>query len=145
MSFSNKHKALIYSLFGIPKAGTSTTFLGFNLGNPLVNNVTNAHYVEGEHATIVTELNAQIAAVEALADNGTETLIKERLCRYEEIISSQLYLREKGSNSGVIADDEREIKRLRNLVGSELGWAQPLGSFVDEAKKLYDATGPGDR
>lgn len=144
MAFSAKQKALIYALFGMSQDGASTEFLGFNLGNPLVNNVTNAHFADGDHSAVVTKMDARIAAIEGLADNGSEQIIKALLCRFEEILTSPLYLTSKSGSGGVIADDEREIRLIRDRLGSLLGWAQPLGSYVKESDSLHGPQ-PGDR
>jgi len=136
MAFTNRHKALIYELLGIPRTGDGVIVSGI-LHRPPTMSTSYATWRESDHSTIVTKLDAAIAAVEALSDNGTENRIKSHLEEYDEIASSGTLVKKSPTGEGVLADDQEKVKRLKDLVTNNLGFSMPRGSFADDAKKAY--------
>ena len=146
MAFTNRHKALTYELFGIPRTGEGGGVSG-GLHRPPTMSLAYATYRQSDHSNITTLLDAAILAVENLSDSGTENRIKVHLEAYDEIADSVTVVSKSASGEGLLADDEAKISKLRDLVANNLGFSVPRGTWADDAKAAYgkDATGLGDR
>ena len=151
MAFSNRHKALTYELFGIPRTGDAdiaTTLVGY--GSPIDSSGDKqylATYTGSDHSALVTLIDARITAIEGLSDNGTENRIKTHLDRYDEIASSVLRIDKSPNGEGLVADDEMEVKKIRELVGSNMGLWSVGGGWAEQVQKAWAPlrTGLGDR